>query len=264
MSIQDMAKHVDSFSWALRGGQSCEFPKLAAYLQGRATHIVQVMSRYVDQDRDPVFRNGLRVLIQRLDQFSSVLGVAAKCCVGGHSVPDTDVFLTVAKYLVCAAWSLQEGLDGINHPDILSPLRDQVQRSDIEEREPSFPLPSPQDSPVPELKHQRGLGLGESDLGNSYPPRDHLSSPLIPNSCPVPTIGTLTFAVEGCGHQAMTSSSTNLQEREAVMDAAQESLTEEGSLETARLTGFHDTPLLAGSGSPCYVTDSCPPVVRPP
>ncbi|XP_039728575.1 uncharacterized protein LOC120610318 [Pteropus medius] len=245
VSIRDMAEHVDSFSWALRSGQSCEFPKLAAYLQGRATHIVQVMNKYVDQDRDPVFRNGLRVLIRQLDQFSFVLGAAAERCVGGHSALDTDVFLTIAKHLVYAAQSLQEGLDGINHPDILSPLRDQVQRSNTEERQTSFPLLSPQDSPVPELKHQRGPGLRESDLGTSYPPRDHLSSQLILDTCPAPTISTLTLAVEGRGHQAMTSSSTNLQERDAVVDPAQESLTGEGALESARLTGFHDTPILA-------------------
>ncbi|KAB1256784.1 hypothetical protein Cadr_000029933, partial [Camelus dromedarius] len=41
---------------------------LVATTKGRATHIVQVMSRYVDQDRDPIFRNGLRVLIQQLEQ----------------------------------------------------------------------------------------------------------------------------------------------------------------------------------------------------
>lgn len=242
VSIQDMAEHVDSFPWALRGEQSCEFHKLAAYLQGRATHVVQAMSRYVDQHRDPVFCNGLRVLIQQLDQFSFILGAAAEHRVGGHSAPDTDVFLTVSKHLVCAAWSLQEGLDGINHPDILSPLQDQVQRSDTEEKQPSFSLPRPQDSPVPELKHQRGPGLGESDLSTSYPPRDHLSSPLIPDTCPAPTIGTLTLAVEGRGHQAMTTSSTNLQERD--VDAAQESLTGEGALESVRLTGFYDASTL--------------------
>lgn len=93
VSIQEMTKHLDFFTWALRCGDSREFAPLVAYLQGRGTHIVQVMSRYVDQDRDPIFRNGLRVLIQQLEQSSRVLGEAGEHCSGGHGSQDTDALL---------------------------------------------------------------------------------------------------------------------------------------------------------------------------
>ncbi|XP_034513178.1 uncharacterized protein LOC117801786 [Ailuropoda melanoleuca] len=48
VSIQEMINHVDFFTWALRSGDSGELPRLVAYLQGRATHIAQVMSSLQD------------------------------------------------------------------------------------------------------------------------------------------------------------------------------------------------------------------------
>lgn len=254
VSIQEMGKHLDFFTWAWRSGDARELPRLVAYLQGRATHIVQVMNRYVDQDRDPIFRNGLRVLIRQLEQSSLVLGVAAERCSGGHSFQDTDVFLTMAKRLICAAQSLQEGLDGTNHPDILSPLRDQVQRFDVAKRQPHV-FPSLQDSPAPALMHQRGPGFGESDPGTSYPPRNHLSSPLSPNTCtqsrspPTPTVSKLTLAAESCSHQPVSSASNTPQQPGVAVAAAQESLAGEGPLGSERMNGLQEIPVLAPSAT---------------
>ncbi|XP_053056897.1 uncharacterized protein LOC106975994 isoform X2 [Acinonyx jubatus] len=253
VSIQEMTKHLDFFRWALRKGDSRDFPQLVAYLQGRATHIVQVMSRYVDQDRDPIFRNGLRVLIQQLEQSSLFLSEAAECCLGGHSAQDTEVFLTMAKHLICSAQSIQEGLDGTNHPDILSPLRDQVQRFDTAKEQPYFILPSLQDSTTPALEHQGEPGLGESNSGISYPLRNNLSHPLIPDmhlqsgDPPLPAVSKFIVAVESQSHQAVTTASTNLQEQNAAVDAAQEALAGEGPLGSEGMPGLQEIPTLTPS-----------------
>lgn len=253
VSIEEMAKHVDFFTWALKSGDGGGFPRLVAYLQGRAAHMVQVMSRYVDQDRDPIFRNGLRVLIWQLDEASLVLGAAAERCTGGHCAPDTDAFLTAAKHLIRAAQSLREGLDGTNHPDILSPLRDQVQRFDMANRQPHSPFPRLQDAPAPELKPQKRPGLEKSNPGTSCPPADCLSGPLIPDTCPqrweppFPTVSRLTLAAESSSYQAVTSAGTNLQEQEAALDAAQESLAGEGPLGPERVTALQEIWTLAPS-----------------
>uniref|UniRef100_A0ABI7Z9N1 Catenin alpha like 1 n=1 Tax=Felis catus TaxID=9685 RepID=A0ABI7Z9N1_FELCA len=253
VSIQEMTKHLDFFRWALIKGDSRDFPQLVAYLQGRATHIVQVMSRYVDQDRDPIFRNGLRVLIQQLEQSSLFLSAAAECCLGGHSAQDTEVFLTMAQHLICSAQSIQEGLDGTNHPDILSPLRDQVQRFDTAKEQTYFILPSLQDSTTPALEHQGEPGLGESNSGISYPLRNNLSHPLIPDRYlqsgdpPLPAISKFIIAVESQSHQAVTTASTNLQEQNAAVDAAQEALAGEGPLGSEGMPGLQEIPTLAPS-----------------
>ncbi|KAM5318438.1 uncharacterized protein AAES06_018523 [Glossophaga mutica] len=252
VSIQEMAKRLDFYTWALRSGDSREFPRLVAYLQGRAAHIVQVMNRYVYQHRDPIFRNGLRVLIQQVEQSSLVLGAAAERCSEGHSSQDTDAFLAMAKHLICAAQSLQEGLDGTNHPDILSPLRDQVQRFAMVKRQPCV-LPSLQDSPAPELTHEWEPGLGKRGPGTSYPLRDHLSSPLIPNTCtqgggpPLLTLSKPSLAGESRSHQAVSSASTNPQEPGVAVDEAQEFLAWEGPLGSERMNGRQEIPTLVPS-----------------
>ncbi|XP_011927065.1 PREDICTED: uncharacterized protein LOC105591187 [Cercocebus atys] len=251
VSIQEMTKHLDFFTWALESGNSREFSRCVAYLQGRATHIAQVMSRCVGRERDPIFRNGLRVLIQQLEQSSLVLRAAAERCSHEYGSPDTDAFLTMAKHLICSAQSLKEGLDGTNHPDILSPLRDQVHRSDIAKRQLHFILPSLQSSAAPELKYQRAPGLGENDPGTSYPPTDHSPHPLIPDTCPKrrdsppPAISKLFLAVESPDHQAVASACSNLLEHDAAVGAAQEALTGEGPLGPERMMGLQGISTLA-------------------
>ncbi|XP_011723266.2 uncharacterized protein [Macaca nemestrina] len=251
VSIQEMTKHLDFFTWALESGNSREFSQCVAYLQGRATHIAQVMSRCVGRERDPIFRNGLRVLIQQLEQSSWVLRAAAERCSHESGSPDTDAFLTMAKHLIYSAQSLKEGLDGTNHPDILSPLRDQVHRSDIAKRQLDFILPSLQSSAAPELKYQRAPGLGENDPGTSYPPTDHSPHPLIPDTCPKrrdsppPAISQLFLAVESPDHQAVASACTNLLEHDAAVGAAQEALTGEGPLGPERMMGLQGISTLA-------------------
>ncbi|XP_060165850.1 uncharacterized protein [Globicephala melas] len=253
VSIQEMTKHLDFFTWALRCGDSREFAPLVAYLQGRGTHIVQVMSRYVDQDRDPIFRNGLRVLIQQLEQSSRVLGEAGEHCSGGHGSQDTDALLTLAKHVISSAQSIREGLDGTNHPDILSPLRDQVQRLDMAERQPYFILSSLQDCTAPALKHQREPGLRKSDKGTSYPPRDHLFCPLIFDTglqkvdSPLSAISKPMLAVDSLSHQGVTSAHTILQDQDAAVEAAQEALAGEVPLGSETMTGLQEIPSLAPS-----------------
>nr|XP_035127858.2 uncharacterized protein LOC118147244 isoform X2 [Callithrix jacchus] len=251
VSIQEMSKHLDFFTWALESGDSSESFRCVAYLQGRATHIVQVMSRYVGQERDPIFRNGLRVLIQQVEQSSLVLGVAAEHCSREYGSPDTDAFLTMAKHLIYSAQSLKEGLAGTNHPDILSPLRNQVHRFDVAKREPYFILPSFQSSAVPELKYQRVPGLEENDPGTSYPPMDHSPHPLIPDTCtkrrgsPPPAIRKLILAVESRDHHAVASACTDLLEHDAAVSAAQEALAGDGSLGPERMLGLQGISTLA-------------------
>ncbi|XP_072879255.1 uncharacterized protein [Chlorocebus sabaeus] len=251
VSIQEMTKHLDFFTWALESGNSREFSRCVAYLQGRATHIAQVMSRCVGRERDPIFRNGLRVLIQQLEQSSLVLRAAAERCSHEYGSPDTDAFLTMAKHLIYSAESLKEGLDGTNHPDILSPLRDQVHSFDVAKRQLYFILPSLQSSAAPELKYQRAPGLGENDPGTSYPPTDHSPHPLIPDPCPKrrgsppPAISKLFLAVENPDHQAVASACTNLLEHDAAVGAAQEALTGEGPLGPERMMGLQGISTLA-------------------
>ncbi|XP_062064859.1 uncharacterized protein LOC133772415 [Lepus europaeus] len=253
VSIQEMARHLPFLTWALKNGDPREFCRPVVYLQGRATHIVQVMSRYVGQERDPIFRNGLRVLIQQLAQSCLVLGEVAERCSDGHSSQDTDVVLAMAKQLICSAQSVLEGLDGTNHPDILSPLRDQVQRLRIAKGHPGFILPSLWATNAPELKCQRVPGLEEGDLGTSCFPRDHPSCPWIPDIHPQrrvsapPAVNKLTLAVESQDHQTVPSAGVGLLGQGAAVGADPEALAGEGPLGSEQMAGVPEISALRPS-----------------
>ncbi|KAM5143561.1 uncharacterized protein ACOB7L_028158 [Callospermophilus lateralis] len=250
VSTQEMIKHLDFLAWALRSGDPGGFSRSVMYLQGRAAHIVQVMSRYVGRDSDPIFRNGLRVLIWQLQQSSLVLGAATQHRSGECSSQDREVLLAMATHLIYSVQQVQEGLDGTNHPHILSPLRDQVQRFDIAKGQPHTLLPSLQDNSLPGWKHQRVPVLGESDLAMPCPPTDCPSHPWSPNTCtqrsaPPLTTSKLSPAEESQDLQAVASACTQVLEQGADTDAAQEG--GEGLPGSERMTRLQEIPTLTPS-----------------
>ncbi|KAG3267994.1 hypothetical protein H1C71_035581 [Ictidomys tridecemlineatus] len=251
VSTQEMIKHLDFLAWALRSGDPGGFFRSVMYLQGRAAHIVQVMSRYVGRDSDPIFRNGLRVLIWQLQQSSLVLGAATQHRSGGCSSQDREVLLAMATHLIYSVQQVQEGLDGTNHPHILSPLRDQIQRFDIAKGQPHTLLPSLQDNSLPGWKHQKVPVLGQRDLAMPCPPKDCTSHPWSPNTCaqrrsaPPLTTSKLTPAEESQDLQAVASTCTQVLEQGADTDAAQEG--GEGPPGSERMTRLQEIPTLAPS-----------------
>nr|XP_048315745.1 uncharacterized protein LOC125416673 isoform X5 [Myodes glareolus] len=228
LSIQEMTKHLDMYTRALRSGAPREFSRPVAFLRGRATHIVQVMSRYVGQDPDPIFRNGMRVVVQQLAQSSLTLAAATEGSTGGDSAQDTGAFLTMAKHLIYSAQQVHQGLDGTNHPDILSPLRFQVQRFDLAKRWPYVGLPSLQHSTAPALKYQQVPGLGRNDTNTAFLPLEQLSYTVVPDTCkqgwgsPFLAVSKVITTVENQEHLVVTSPRTNMPEPERTVNIAPE------------------------------------------
>ncbi|XP_036039329.1 uncharacterized protein LOC118581386 [Onychomys torridus] len=246
LSIQEMTEHLNLYTRVLRSGASREFSSSVAFLRRRATHIVQVMSRYVGQDPDPIFRNGMRVVVQQLAQSSLTLAAATEGSTGGGSAQDTGAFLTMAKHLIYSAQQVHEGLDGTNHPDILSPLRFQVQRFDIAMRWPYIILPSLQNPTAPTMKYQQVPGLEESGANSSFPPVEPLSYRGVPDPCkqgwgsPFLTVRKVITTMEKQDHRVVTSPRTNLPEQESSVNTAQETQAEEESLGPERTTKLHE------------------------
>ncbi|XP_042551283.1 uncharacterized protein LOC122121208 [Dipodomys spectabilis] len=237
VSIQEMIRHLNLFMWAPRGEHSREFSGFVAYLQSRAAHIVQVMNRYVDQDRDPIFRNGLRVLIQQLEQSSLVLG-SVSGHKSGYSPQDKLTVLTMAKHLIYSAQQIREGLDGTNHPDILSPLRSQVQRSTVAKKQCYFIFPRLQVSTATERKYQRLPGSEETDLCTSFLPKEPSSCCSVPDSpqkmsTSLPITSKLPLAVDSQHHQVVASVCNGLPEKDAAG---------EGPPTTMRMIGPQEIP----------------------
>ncbi|XP_040600923.1 uncharacterized protein LOC121140294 [Mesocricetus auratus] len=246
LSIQEMTNHLDLYTRDLRSGASREFSGSVAFLRGRATHIVQVMSRYVGQDPDPIFRNGMRVVVQQLARSSLTLAAATEGSTAGDSTQDTGSFLTMAKHLIYSAQQVHEGLNGANHPDILSPLRFQVQRFDIAKEWPYFTLPSLQHHTAPVMKHQQVPGLGASGTNTSFLPVEQLSYKVVPDTCkqgwgsPFLAASKVITAMEDRDHQVVTSPHTNILEQESTVNTAQEIQAGEEALRPGRMTRLQE------------------------
>ncbi|NXH16839.1 CTNA1 protein, partial [Bucco capensis] len=132
VSIQEMAKHREWCEKALESQDLERFSQHATHLTSWAQWVVDATTRYVDRATDPIFRNGLLVWVKQLANFTLELkAVTALCPDRLSGLQTTDVFSKAASCLMDAAHHVQDGLDGSNHPDILSPLREQVRSTDV-------------------------------------------------------------------------------------------------------------------------------------
>ncbi|NXS38999.1 CTNA1 protein, partial [Balaeniceps rex] len=132
LSVQEMAKHREWCEKAL-GSQDPEgLSWHATHLTSWARWVVEATTRYVDRATDPIFRNGLLVWVEQLASSILELKAIATLCPERLSCHQTrDVFSKAASCLTDTAQRVQDGLDGSNHPDILSPLRAQVRSTDV-------------------------------------------------------------------------------------------------------------------------------------
>ncbi|NXI95532.1 CTNA1 protein, partial [Psophia crepitans] len=132
LSVQEMARHREWCEKAL-GRQDPEgLSWHAARLASWAHWVAEATTRYVDRATDPIYRNGLLVWVQQL--ASSIRGLEAAAALSPERLScrqTRDVFSKAASCLMDAAHRVRDGLDGSNHPDILSPLRARVRSADV-------------------------------------------------------------------------------------------------------------------------------------
>lgn len=129
----------------------CQDPQLfsehAGLLMGHMNQVILAVRRHVDKSDDPIYRNGLLVLVRQAEAaIAEVAGCVTDACASrsqGESTYGTfsdQLTLAIKNFEV-----LREGLDGLQHPDLLSPLREEA-------RNPMNLLPVlPTMEPVPVL-----------------------------------------------------------------------------------------------------------------
>ncbi|XP_048790781.1 uncharacterized protein LOC125688623 [Lagopus muta] len=132
LSIQEMAEHKEWCDKALQSQDPERLSSHATSLTSWARWVAGAAARYVDRATDPIFRNGLLVWIEQLATSILELKAATALCTERCSCLQTrDAFSRTASCLMDTAHCIQDGLDGSNHPDILSPLREQIRRADV-------------------------------------------------------------------------------------------------------------------------------------
>ncbi|NWW07844.1 CTNA1 protein, partial [Oreocharis arfaki] len=133
LSILELAKHKERCAAALECQDPEGFSWHAACLTGWARWVVGATTRHVDRATDPIFRNGLLVWVEQLAKSVLELGAVTALLPGRFScLQSQDAFSQAASSLMDSALRVQAGLDGSNHPEILSPLREQVRSTKVE------------------------------------------------------------------------------------------------------------------------------------
>ncbi|CAM5104063.1 unnamed protein product [Eretmochelys imbricata] len=132
LSIQEMADHRECCEQELESQNSGRFSWHATHMTSRAARVIQVTNRFVDKVRDPIFKNGLLVLVKQLEISILEVKTATSHCLGGISfLQSRNAFSKRVKHLMDSTRNVREGLHESNHPDILSPLREQIRSLDI-------------------------------------------------------------------------------------------------------------------------------------
>lgn len=132
LSILELAKHREWCQAALEHQDPEGFSWHAARLRGWARWVVGATTRHVDRATDPIFRNGLLVWVEQLAKSILKLGAVTALLPGRFCcLQRRDAFSQAAGSLMDSALRVQAGLDGSNHPEILSPLREQVRSTKV-------------------------------------------------------------------------------------------------------------------------------------
>ncbi|NXI73360.1 CTNA1 protein, partial [Anseranas semipalmata] len=170
LSIQEMAKHRERCEKALESQDPERLSRHTTNLTSWAQWVVEVATRYVDRATDPIFRNGLLVWVEQLANSILELKAATALCPERLSCLQTrDIFSKTVSCLMDTAHHVQDGLDGSNHPDILSPLREQVRSTDVAKEPELSPLCAGLKSITDEAALQDVLSRPSPRAGNLSP-----------------------------------------------------------------------------------------------
>lgn len=141
--------------------QNCHLLKEnAARLVPRMNLVSRSVRRVLDKSHDPIYRNGLLVLLKQAQSSQSKVAGSVSDIVFGSSIdpkvltPFSDNVAEAIKHFKV----LRQGLDGQQHPHLLSPLREGARRAEI----PQICLPS---ASTPEVNvHPIGPGSAPGSL----------------------------------------------------------------------------------------------------
>ncbi|XP_044147168.1 vinculin-like [Bufo gargarizans] len=126
LSIREIEGNKYHCDKLLRSQEAKIFQHHASDLCDLAERVAQVVTRHVDQSKNPIFRNGLRVLVRQLETYVLETRTAMIKCVEKISCfKAQNHFLEKVNNLLESIHIVQEGVTGSKHPDLLSPLRNE-------------------------------------------------------------------------------------------------------------------------------------------
>ncbi|NWW79371.1 CTNA1 protein, partial [Climacteris rufus] len=219
LSVPELSKHRERCEVALGRQDPKGFSWHASRLTSWAHWVLGATTRHVDRATDPIFRNGLLVWVEQLANSILELGAVTALCPGRLSCLQTwDAFSQAASCLMDSALCVQAGLDGSNHPEILSPLREQVRSTRLEK---GLEL-SPSHAGI-QTRTDEAASQGDIQSHPSSPPADLHLDPSKGDTHPV--IMALLEASQACDMDAVRAACSVLLElSDSCVEAAQQAL----------------------------------------
>lgn len=122
LSCQEMKTDLDAVVEAHKSRDWNLLRNRVQIVMDRMSQIVQIVRKRVDKSDDPIYRNGLLVLVKQAENSA-----ADVTDIFNTNFQEDEAFLLLAKSITVAIKNfdvLHEGLDGLQHPHLLSPLRE--------------------------------------------------------------------------------------------------------------------------------------------
>nr|XP_057914147.1 uncharacterized protein LOC131107814 isoform X2 [Doryrhamphus excisus] len=135
LALTEMANESSRCDDAYRQQSHELFRVHATKLMCHMKLVMRSVRRHLDQSEDPIYRNGLLVLLKQAHICQSKVSQSVSDMLAGHSInveassPFSDnVSAAIHHFKV-----LREGLDGHQHPHLLSPLRESARQPHVSE-----------------------------------------------------------------------------------------------------------------------------------
>uniref|UniRef100_A0A3B3TLC5 Uncharacterized protein n=1 Tax=Poecilia latipinna TaxID=48699 RepID=A0A3B3TLC5_9TELE len=132
--VDEMVKERHGCDEAYREQSYKVFDKHAKNLIFYMKLVIQSVRRHLDRSDNPIYRNGLLVLVKQAQSSQTKVGESVRHMLHFASTLNVEMYSTFTNNVSAAIQHfkvLREGLDGHKHPHLLSPLREAARRPEI-------------------------------------------------------------------------------------------------------------------------------------
>ncbi|XP_067278498.1 uncharacterized protein [Pseudorasbora parva] len=131
LALQEMESNFKGCIEARKDEEAQFLTKQASLLIGHMSLVIQLVRRHLSKSDNPIYRNGLLVLIKQAEgSAAEVTSCVTDLC--SHTSLSNEAFSLLSTSVTTALKHfdiLREGLDGLQHPHLLSPLREGARQS---------------------------------------------------------------------------------------------------------------------------------------
>ncbi|XP_073729622.1 uncharacterized protein [Misgurnus anguillicaudatus] len=131
LALQEMERDWMAFVEAHKDQNVQFLLKQAGFFMGHTSQVIQFVKKHVDRSDDPIYRNGLLVLVKQAEASAAEV-TNFLTDIYSYSSLSNEQFVLISNSVSMAFKHfniLREGLDGLQHPHLLSPLREGARQS---------------------------------------------------------------------------------------------------------------------------------------